>query len=193
MLDGPDGKRADARSNYSRLLRVAHTVIAERGTNASLRDIARRAGVGLGTLYRHFPSREALLEALLRERLEVFAEKTRLAASADDPGAALTTCLREYMAAVAIYRGVASSLMGSFKDTKSPLHSSCVAVRQGLDLMLKRAQASGQIRHDIGVNDLFALVNAMAWIGDQEPYLSARQRQLFTVILDGLEATTVRP
>lgn len=168
-------------------------MIAERGTNASLRDIARRTGVGLGTLYRHFPSREALLEALLRERLEAFAEKTRLTVSADDPGEALTICLREYMAAVAIYRGVAASLMGSFKDKKSPLHASCVAVRQGLDLLLKRAQKSGQIRPDIGVNDLFALVNAMAWIGDQGPNLSVRQKQLFTVILDGLEATTVRP
>ena len=69
--------RADARKNRDHLLEVARDVVNEQGAEASLRDIARRAGVGLGTLYRHFPRREALLEALLRTRFDALTTRAR--------------------------------------------------------------------------------------------------------------------
>jgi len=188
-LSAARGGRADAQRNYDRLLEVAHSAIVEQGTEASLRDIARRAGVGLGTLYRHFPSREALLDALLRDRLDRFVEQSRAAAQDVEPGAALTTCLHDYLSGLAVYRGVASSLMATMQDPRSPLHASCVRVRDTLEQLLRNAQSSGQVRADIGITDLFALINAVAWILGQGQNLAARQQQLLSVIIDGLRST----
>jgi len=188
-LGATRGGRADARRNYDRLLEVAHGVIVEQGTEASLRDIARRAGVGLGTLYRHFPSREALLDALLRDQLDRFVEQAQAAQQSLQPGTALTTCLRDYLTGLDVYRGVASSLMATMQNPASALHASCVRVHGALEQLLTRAQCSGQVRTDIGITDLFALINALAWILGQGPDLAARQQQLLSVIIDGLRST----
>ncbi|AVP58314.1 TetR/AcrR family transcriptional regulator [Pulveribacter suum] len=90
--------RADAQKNYDRLLATAREVFAEQGADASLRDIARRAQVGLGTLYRHFPSREALLQALLRTSFEALAARADALQTQDDSASALVSWLQETIA-----------------------------------------------------------------------------------------------
>src|SRR5579883_1250893 len=98
--------RADARKNYAEILTVAREVVAQGGAGASLRDIARRAGVGLGTLYRHFPTREALLDALLRASLDELTQRAgelERTVAADE---ALKLWLREAVAFVDHYHGV---------------------------------------------------------------------------------------
>src|ERR1700710_878480 len=108
--------RADARKNYDRLLAVGRDVVTEHGAEASLRDIARRADVGLGTLYRHFPTREALLEGLLRtsfDDLAVQAAKLESAASAED---ALISWLRDCVAFSTTYRGVTTMMMAAIEE-----------------------------------------------------------------------------
>jgi len=86
--------RADAKKNYEHILAVASVVVTEHGVDASLRDIARRAGVGLGTLYRHFPTREALLEALLRASFDEFTTKARELETVSSPDDALVATRR---------------------------------------------------------------------------------------------------
>jgi AcrR family transcriptional regulator len=92
--------RADAQRNYDHLLTVASEVVAEQGADASLREIARRAGVGLGTMHRHFPTREVLLEALLRSRLRELTRKAEELEASDRPGEGLITWFHDGVAFV---------------------------------------------------------------------------------------------
>ena len=177
--------RADARKNYDDLLTVARTVVIEQGAGASLRDVARRAGVGLGTLYRHFPTREALLEALLREsfdELTVKAGEFEASTSADN---ALVSWLRDVVALAKGYRDVVASMVAAIDDAQSALHASCVTMKAAGARLLARAQADGVARTDIDGADLFALVAALAWLGDQ-PALAPRAEHLFGVIAGAL-------
>ncbi|QKW20430.1 helix-turn-helix transcriptional regulator [Kitasatospora sp. NA04385] len=185
--------RADARRNRDRLLEIGAQVLAEQGARASLRDVARRAEVGLGTLYRHFPSREALLEALLAQRFDQLAARaSELAESgADreggaDPVADLVDWLREFCAGAGAYQGLPEALLATLRDPASPLHASCAAMREAGGGLLAAAQRAGRIRADVTGTDLFALANAVSWAAGQAPALAERQERLFEVVVDGL-------
>ncbi len=121
--------RADARKNYDLLIEVARDVFVEQGAEASLRDIARRAGVGMGTLYRHFPNRDSLLEALLRSRFAALTARAESLLLAADPAAALLEWLAESVAFTHQHRGIIAPLMSAIDDPESALHSACVALR----------------------------------------------------------------
>lgn len=177
--------RADAQKNYDHLLNVAREVVTEQGANASLRDIARRAEVGLGTLYRHFPTREALFGALLRESFDGLAAKAAALETAADAGAALVSWLGEIVAVAHIHSGVIAAMVAAIDDPDSALHASCVAMKAAGTRLLVRAQAAGLARSDIDGADLFALVGALAWINDQ-PSLAPRADRLFAIISSAL-------
>jgi AcrR family transcriptional regulator len=180
--------RADAKKNYDQLLAVARAVVTERGAAASLRDVARKAGVGLGTLYRHFPTREALLEALLRtffDELTLRAGQLETSLSCED---ALISWLREAVAVATNYRGVTTAMMAAIEDPNSALHTSCVTMRAAGTRLLERAQSAGRARKKIDGVDLFALVGALAWLGDQ-PALAPRGAHLFEVIAGAILTT----
>ncbi|MDP9046481.1 MAG: TetR/AcrR family transcriptional regulator [Pseudomonadota bacterium] len=177
--------RADARKNHDRLLEVARDVVSEQGADASLRDVARQAGVGLGTLYRHFPNREALLEALLRvffDELTARAGQLEGTRSARD---ALVSWLRDAVTVATNYRGVTAAMMAAIEAPDSALHASCVTMRAAGTRLLERAQAEGAARGEVDGADLFALVGALAWLADQ-PSLAARADHLFDVILNAI-------
>lgn len=173
--------RADAKKNYDHLLAVAGDVVAEQGADASLRDVARRAGVGLGTLYRHFPTREALLEALLRTRFDELAARAATLETPGPPEDALVSWLRDCVACAHEYRGVVALMVAAIEDPESALHASCVAMRAAGTRLLTRAQTAGAARADIDGTDLFALVGALAWLHDQ-PSLAPRADHLFDVV-----------
>ncbi|MEU9093250.1 TetR/AcrR family transcriptional regulator [Streptomyces sp. NPDC048428] len=186
----PQGQRADARRNRERILEVADDVIREQGTQASLRDVARQAGVGLGTLYRHFPTRDALLETLLRQGFD------RLAGQADElldaglpPERALAEWLGEFTLRAGAFRGLPASLMATLSDPDSALHASCEAMREACGRLLRAAQEAGRIRSDVDGTDLFVLVNALSWIADQAPSIAARSERLLALVMDGLAHT----
>jgi AcrR family transcriptional regulator len=177
--------RADARKNYDHLLAVARDVVTEQGADASLRDIARRAGVGLGTMYRHFPRREALLEALLRASFDELTAKAAEREASGSPDMALVSWLRETVAVAHHYSGAIALMVAAIADPDSALHASCVTMRAAGARLLARAQAEGMARTDIDGADLFALVGALAWIGDQ-PTLASRADHLFGVIASAI-------
>ncbi|KOX18475.1 MULTISPECIES: TetR/AcrR family transcriptional regulator [unclassified Streptomyces] len=183
----PPGRRTDALRNRERILAAAAEVVGAEGTQASLRDVARRAGIGLGTLYRHFPTRDDLLETLLRTGFE------RLAARADELLAddlpserALALWLGEFTLRSGSFRGLPASLMATLGDEESALHASCVAMRAAAGRLLRAAQDDGRIRPDVDGTDLFALVNAVSWAAGQAPSLAARREHLLGLVLDGL-------
>jgi AcrR family transcriptional regulator len=173
--------RADARKNYDQLVAVAREVVTEQGADASLRDIARRAGVGLGTLYRHFPTREALLEALLRTSFDQLTAQATALETAGEAGPALLTWLRDFVACATNYRGLIASMVAAIEDPESALHASCVTMKAAGARLLARAQADGAARDDIDGADLYALVGALAWVGDQ-PALAPRAGHLFAIV-----------
>jgi AcrR family transcriptional regulator len=173
--------RADARQNYDRLLAVASVVVTEEGAGASLRDIARRAGVGLGTMHRHFPTRETLLEALLRTGFDGLAAKAAELEASGSAEDALESWLREFVACAANYQGVITSMVAAIEDPESALHASCVTMKAAGARLLARAQADGVARTDIDGTDLYALAGALAWVGDQ-PALAPRIDHLFDII-----------
>jgi AcrR family transcriptional regulator len=177
--------RADARRNYEHLLGVARDVVLDEGADASLRDVARRAGVGLGTLYRHFPTREALLEALLRERFDELRTGADALAEAADPGEALVGWLRDFVAFAHVYRGVVAHMVAAIEDPDSALHASCVAMKAAGTSVLERAQAAGVARTDVEGADLFSLGAALAWLHDQS-YSAGRADHVFDVIAGAL-------
>ena len=173
--------RADARKNYDHLLAVAREVVTEAGADASLRDIARRAGVGLGTLYRHFPRREVLLEALLRGSFDALAVRAGELQASASPGQALTAWLGEAVAVAHRYRGAIDAMVAAIADPDSALHASCHGMRAAGTGLLLRAQEQGEARADIDGADLFGLLGALAWMRDQ-PALAPRADHLFDVI-----------
>ncbi|MEU6992415.1 TetR/AcrR family transcriptional regulator [Streptomyces sp. NPDC046465] len=184
--------RADARKNRDHLLAVAGTAIAEQGVDVALRDIARRADVGLATLLRHFPTREALLEALLRTNFDDLTAKAEELETSSTPGDALVSWLRDGVAWTTTYRGVTVLMAAAIEDTESALHASCVGLRAAGARLLARAQASGEARGDIDGADLFALVAMLAWLGDQ-PSLAPRADHLFDVVSGAVLTSTVSP
>lgn len=177
--------RADARKNYSHLLAVAREVTTGQGADASLRDIARKAGVGLGTLYRHFPTREALFEALLRESLDQLTQKAGELEGSNSPDQALLSWVREGVAFVRSYSGIVDMMAAAIADPDSALHASCSTVRSAGARLLVRAQAQGKARADLDGIDLFALIGALGWL-DEQPSFAPRADHLFDVIASAI-------
>ena len=182
--------RADARKNHSHLLAVARDVIAEHGADASMRDIARRADVGLATLLRHFPTREALFEALLRANLDALTEKAAELEASNPPDEALVSWFREGVAFVQSYSGVVALMASAHANPESALFATCSAVHSAGARLLLRAQAEGTARADIDGEDLFGLMSALGWLVGQ-PSFAQRTDHLFHLITSAI--LTQRP
>lgn len=173
--------RADAKKNYDHVLAVARDVFTEQGADASLRDVARRAEVGLGTLYRHFPNREALLEALLRSSFDALATRADELHASGNSANALLVWLQEIIAFTHEHRGVIAPMVTAIEDPDSALHASCVTLRAAGAVLLARAQADGHARTDLDGSELFDLIAALAWLREQ-PSHAPRADHLFSVI-----------
>jgi AcrR family transcriptional regulator len=179
----PRQPRADARRNAERLLAEAEHAFREQGIDAPLEPIARRAGVAIGTLYGHFPNRRALLAALLHDRNEaLLAFGERLL---DRPPArteeALTAWIRAVVDHAAAYRGLAAALADGVGDEASELHDACVRMEAIGERMVERARATGEIRPDVAGSDVFALMNAAAWLRELGPAEPADRLLSFTI------------
>ncbi len=189
---GSRDRRADARRNYDHILATARVVLSEQGVQASLRDVARRAGVGLGTLYRHFPTRDALLDAVLRQGFDRLAERADELAADLPPAAALGAWLRELAAGAAAYQGLSGSLVTTLNDPGSALSASCSALQAAGSRLLANAQADGGIRPDVAGVDVFALATGVAAMTERGP-LAERRDHLLDVVLDGLRPEAAAP
>ncbi|MCW3059145.1 MAG: regulatory protein TetR [Capsulimonas sp.] len=177
--------RADARKNYSHILAVARDVVAEHGADASMRDIARRAGVGLATLLRHFPTREALFEALLRTNLDALTEKAGELETSSSPDEALVSWFREMVAFVQSYSGVVALMASAHEDPDSALYATCAAVHSAGARLLLRAQTEGTARADLDGVELFGLMSALGWLVGQ-PGFAPREDHLFHVMTSAI-------
>jgi AcrR family transcriptional regulator len=177
--------RADARKNYDHLIAVARDVVTEHGADASMRDIARRADVGLATLFRHFPTREALFEALLRMKVDELIQQAVELETSNPPDEALVSWFREGVTFVHSYSGICALLATAHADPDSALHASSTALRSAGARLLRRAQAEGTARANMDGVDLFALMSALGWLVGQ-PAFAPRGDHLFHVITSAI-------
>jgi AcrR family transcriptional regulator len=178
--------RADAARNVQRLILAAREAFAEHGAEASLDDIARRAGVGPGTLYRHFPNRGTLLEAVYLDGVRnLCAEGDRLLET-EPPADALIDWLRAFSAYVSGKRGLAKSLLESVDNRDQIFRQSHEMINRTGNALLDRAKAAGAIRPDLELMDAIRLANAIALACEQSPEGPALSRKLLNLALDGL-------
>src|SRR5215470_20289623 len=177
--------RADARRSRARLIEAATAAFAANGADAPLDDIARRAGVGIGTLYRHFPTRLDLQAAVFRSQVQ------SVCATADDlivtasPEQALTGWLRAMAAYLVTKRGLSKTLIDAL-GRDSELISGCwVAMRDAMDRLLTYAQQAGVLRDDLKPQEMLRLVHGIVIATEQSPEDTDR---LLTLMFDGLRA-----
>jgi AcrR family transcriptional regulator len=180
--------RADARRNYERLLEEAQRAFAEHGVEASLEDIARRAGVGIGTLYRHFPTRDALLETLLRARFDAQAERARELLTHPEPLAALQTWLSGLGDATGTFRGLVELTADALSDESSRLYASCHEMREAGSHLVERAKNEGALREDVTTDELLLLLHAASWAGGHLPGPGGMHR-LLALVFEGLRVS----
>jgi AcrR family transcriptional regulator len=186
--------RADARRNYERLLTEARLAFTEHGVDTSLEEVARRCGVGIGTLYRHFPTREAMVEAVVREEFDALAAHAGELLTAADPLAALHEWLRAFVGTVGRYRGLTAALLSTLQDETSGLHAACEAMRGAGATLLTRARQAGHIRPDADAVELFALAAGVAWANEQfRAEDRGRVERLLDIVVQGVRAPPIRP
>lgn len=179
----PRPLRADARRNRARLLEAAAAAFAARGTHASLDDIARSAGVGPGTLYRHFPTREDLIEALIHSGVEELLALSEELLDAEDPLAALRTWLQALVRHASAYRGLAESLEHA-KGGQGRLAAACHAQQAAAAALFTRAHQHGRVHPDATLEDVLDLVSGIARVAQHHP--AGHGEHLLTLVLDGL-------
>lgn len=174
-------QRADARRNYESLLEAARSVFADQGSAASLEEIARRADVGIGTLYRHFPTRRDLFESVYVSEVEALCRSAEDSA-AMEPWDGLVAWLRRFVEYLATKRAVAEELSRGDTD----LLMSCRAAVDGAGTpLLQRAQASGDARSDVDFHDVLPLVMGITLIDFPD---RAHLERVLGIALDGVRA-----
>lgn len=173
-------QRASSRQKFDALIAAAREVFAGEGVNGSLEEIARRAGVGIGTLYRNFPTRQALLEAVYVDEVEA------LARVADelrdlDPWEALAIWLRQFVGYATTKRAVVEGL-----NLDSPMFGACIAlIHRAGEPLLEAAQDAGKARTDVGFEDVRLLINGIA----SSNFADDDQRErVLRMALDGIKA-----
>lgn len=180
-------KRADARRNYELLIAAAAEAFAEHGADdVSLEEIARRAGVGIGTLYRHFPARQALLEAVYKDQvdgLEVLAGKLL---TAESPGDALAEWLRAFAAFGRTKRSLSAALIATL-GKESELLSACSKVLRGCtEALLTRAQEAGVVRPDVQSGDLLRLAHGLIMASEGAGADPGQADRMLSLLISGL-------
>jgi AcrR family transcriptional regulator len=175
--------RADARRNRERLVAEAKTTFLEHGVDAALEDIARRAGVGIGTLYRHFPTRQALQEAVYREQIDDLCTHGYELAETLPPGEGLAAWIRYITENVFAERGLMPTLKAVI-DLHSELFDHChKQISAAAATLLNHAQDAGKVRPEATVSDILKLTHALCVATEYAP--EDRDR-LLTILLDGL-------
>jgi AcrR family transcriptional regulator len=187
-------KRADARRNYDQLVEQARITFAESGVDASLDEIARRAGVASGTLYRHFPTRLDLIEAVLAGQIAELADLGRGLLTAEDEFGALFTWLRAAIMHALTYRGLSAAVMNSALDGANGLvsawHAELFEVGAAL---LARTRQSGALAADADDADVLRMIGAIAWAAQDAADSPAQADRLLALFMNGVRHRALGP
>lgn len=175
--------------NRLRVLTEADAVFREHGADGSLESVARRAGVAIGTLYGHFPTRHVLVGALLRERHDALFTRGDELVAGEDPWAALGEWVRAVVEHAATYSGLADLFAAGSTDAGSALHADCARMAAIGEALVAAARTAGVVRPDVGGEDVFVLMNAAAWARAQ--HSPAEADRLVTFALAGFRSDPI--
>lgn len=181
--------RADALRNRERVLEAAKAVFSAGGPEASLEAVAKRAGVGIGTLYRHFPTREALFEAVYRREVQQLSELAEKLKSEASPVDALRRWLRSNVEFVATKKGMLAALALTIHGSSELYAHTFDRLTNAVGALLARAVAAGEIRADISPEDVLRALVGMCYMHDQPGWQNSVLR-LVDVFVDGLRVQT---
>jgi AcrR family transcriptional regulator len=179
--------RADAKRNYDRIVEVAREVFREQGYDASLDLVAKRAGVGPGTLYRHFPKRENLIDAIMQswvDRVDEAADKALAQEGA--PRDLLLFWFEQYVALISLHKGGPAKITSAMDDPSSPIRTKCEVLKTAGGRVLDRLRADGALREGVDTTQVARLVGGVATVADQGDLDAATVRPLLEVVADGL-------
>jgi AcrR family transcriptional regulator len=189
----PSGRplRADARRNRDLIIASARAAFEERGPDASLEEIARGAGVGIGTLYRHFPTRHELLDTVFRDSVDVLCAEAAERAATAPPEEAFVAWLHAGLEHAMTYRSLAASLMITELGDDPSLNrcekqSACSQMRSTAELQVAMAQDAGVIRRDVDADDIVRMINGIALTTEDAVDRTAVAERLFALMVDGL-------
>jgi AcrR family transcriptional regulator len=177
--------RADSARNRQLLIDAAKAGFAEVGLNVSLEEIARRAGVGIGTLYRHFPSREAVVEAVYRREVAQLVDAVPHLLETSPAGEALHQWMHLFVNYIATKRLIAPSLGAVAGRTSPPQATPAELIRQAISTLIKSAVRSGDVRKDIDPSDLLRALVGVSY-GNPDADWEASARRLIDILMDGL-------
>jgi AcrR family transcriptional regulator len=179
--------RADAARNRARVLEVAYDIFAAEGLSVPIDEIARRAGVGAGTVYRHFPTKEDLFRAVVENRIRGIIDEGRALLAADDPGEALFGFMRSMVLTWgATDRGLSEALAGFGIDAETVIPEAEGAFFEMLDDLLRAAQKAGTVRRDLDARELKVI---LVGLQAMQSYNDEAAQRLVGVVLDGLRAS----
>ncbi|MGE4249703.1 MAG: TetR/AcrR family transcriptional regulator [Parvibaculaceae bacterium] len=179
--------RADAQRNRDKLVEVAGLAFAEHGIDTSLEEIASRAGVGIGTLYRHFPTREHLVEVVYRREVEALCQAADELAKKHPPDAALAEWMQRFVDYIAAKRGMAASLKLLLASNSEFFAEASGRIPAALQRLIDAAVADGSIRADIDNSDLMSALSGI-YGAPQTPDWRQRSKRLVTLLMDGLRS-----
>ncbi len=181
----PRKPRADSVRNRQRVLEAARTVFASDGPAGSLEAVARHAGVGVGTLYRHFPSREALFEAVYRSEVEQLVALSQQLATDEPPLQALRRWMRANVEFVATKKGMSTALAVAVNASSDLTVSSTDRLGRALEPMLRRAVDAGEIRDDVGPEDILRTIVGLCYIHGK-PGWKDKVLHLLDIFVEGM-------
>lgn len=181
--------RADARRNHDKLLAAARQVFAEKGTEGSLDEVARRAGVGPGTLYRHFPTREDLIAALMRDwATRVVGDSDAAVAAGLPPRETLDAWLLALVDHLRLHRGAAAKLSAAMDDPTSPIHGTCQTLAEANASVIDHLVERRALREGVEPRQVMRLVSGVATVADAAGLPSAEVRSMLGIVVDGVLA-----
>ena len=178
--------RVDSLRNRARVLEAAEEVFGSQGLSVPIDEIAERAGVGVGTIYRHFPTKEALFEAIVLSHFERLVDEGRLAASESDPADALFGFMRRFLEEANAKRDLADALAGAGIDVKAAASSMKHHLENAIGDLLVRAQQAGEVRTDVSLPDLMSLVAGTCMATEHWGGTSCSPARMLEIVCDGL-------
>jgi AcrR family transcriptional regulator len=181
--------RADARRNREKVLEAARAVFSEQGRDAQMDDVARAAGVGVGTVYRHFPTKEALIEALMVSAFEAIAEAAEAALEVEDPWEAFTSVLWQGAETMAGDRAL-SEVFASIPGATEAVMPTVEGLTETMSELIRRAQAAGALREDLIVDDIPMVMCGIGSATKKEHRCADAWRRHLSIVLDGMRTAS---
>ncbi|MBJ7357930.1 TetR/AcrR family transcriptional regulator [Nocardioides sp.] len=179
--------RADAKRNYDRIVEVAREVFREQGYDASLDEIAKRAGVGPGTLYRHFPTRDALLDAIMQSWVQRVGEATEKALAHEGSARDLLVAwFEEYVRLISVHKGGPAKITSAMGDPDSPIRTKCQVLTDANAKVVERLRDEGALKDGVETLQVCRLIGGVATVADQSDLDETAVRPMLEVVADGL-------